>query len=101
MDRQEIDANYEEMVAHFKDLGFDHVCHRNQSSGGREFTETWANLEGMFVELNPMKRTFTLSVIDGMIQCKIEELGFPNPHTPTFIQKLRRHLPLNHGVWNG
>lgn len=98
MDANEINANHKEMVEHFKPMGFEHICYRAESSQGPEFTETWSNLEGMFIQIDPVNRTFELSVIDGMIECRIKSLGFPNRNTPFFIQKLRRHLPVNGGL---
>ena len=94
MERSEFDAIYDAMVAEFKQYGFNHVCYQAKSGDGT-FTETWANEEGIFVELNPVENRFSLSVIDGMIECRIRDLGFPNPHTPHFIRQLRRHLPEN------
>ena len=95
MDRQEFDRNYDEMTGYFRDLGFNHVCFRAKSASTGLFKETWSNEEGIFVEMDPEQRAFTLSVVDGMIECAIKNLGFPNRHTPMFIKKLRRHLPVD------
>ena len=89
----EFQATYDHMVQYFKELGFEHLCYRAKSSGTHQFTETWSSLDGMFVELDPARNRFQLIVIDGMIECKIRDLGFPNRHTPVFIEKLKRHLP--------
>ena len=85
---QQINANREEMKQHFKTLGFSHLCHI--SGDGK--TECYSNLEGMYVTVNTEKRTFELSVIDGMIECKITNLSFPNQHTPHLIKQLQRHI---------
>jgi hypothetical protein len=94
VDVDPIHANSDEMVAYFKTLGFDHVCYRAKLAEGR-LVETWADNDGIFVEIDPSNRTFKLSVIDGMIESSIHGLGFPNRHTPVFLEKLRRHLPSN------
>jgi len=80
---------YAEMVRYFQGLGFTSVVYR---TGGTEFTEVWCTPEGMYVEIDPARKEFTLSTVDGLILCTTQAIGFPNPHTEVFIKKLRRHV---------
>lgn len=81
----------EEMIAYFKQYGFDHHCY--ESGCGSEVV--YSDLRGAYVHLHPEVKEVEITTIDGMIHSTTQRLGFPNDNIPIFLRQIDRHRPID------